>query len=364
MIPVPRLRKIDKRQRTKDQRRPQARLSFPSRFDLALAGDTCLFLKPVPEEPLHNPHDRFFKKAFLTKKAAADFLRDFLPPGLSTRLSLDTLERRPGSFVDEALRERHSDLLFKVRWNEGGDLFVYVLFEHQSEEDPLMAFRLLVYMVRIWTDLLREKPARKRLPLIVPIVLHQNDSGWKACRRFGSLIELPEGTEEDVADLIPDFAFNLVDLVELPVEEIRGSVLVRAILATMKVARSGDLLERLPELAPLLSAAWREEDAAFVRVCLEYLMRGSGDIDLQRFRVTIEQLEIGEIKDDVMSLADQLIQEGRQKGEAALLERQLALRFGELPQWARRRLENASVGELERWGERVLDAPALEAVFK
>lgn len=65
-----------------------------------------------------------------------------------------------------------------------------------------------------------------------------------------------------------------------------------------------------------------------------------------------------------MSLADQLIEEGRQEGEAAFLERLLVRRFGDLPAWVPERLKNASVEELERWGERVLGAPALEAVFR
>ena len=48
-----------------------------------------------------------------------------------------------------------------------------------------------------------------------------------------------------------------------------------------------------------------------------------------------------------MTLADQLIQEGRQEGrqegEAALLQRQLARRFGPLPEWARERLNQILV---------------------
>ncbi|AYF75212.1 hypothetical protein D7D52_16580 [Nocardia yunnanensis] len=41
---------------------------------------------------------------------------------------------------------------------EGRDAFVYVLIEHQSRPDSLMAFRMLEYTVRIWNDYIRNNP--------------------------------------------------------------------------------------------------------------------------------------------------------------------------------------------------------------
>jgi hypothetical protein len=55
---------------------------------------------------------------------------------------------------------------------------------------------------------------------------------------------------------------------------------------------------------------------------------------------------------------------GRQEGEATLLHRQLARRFGPLPDWVDDRLRRASIEELETWGDRVLDAAELAAVFQ
>jgi predicted transposase/invertase (TIGR01784 family) len=55
----------------------------------------------------------------------------------------------PGSFVDEALRWRHSDVLFTAPL-DGHHAFVYALIEHQSSDDPLMAFRMMRYVTRIW----------------------------------------------------------------------------------------------------------------------------------------------------------------------------------------------------------------------
>lgn len=56
-------------------------------------------------------------------------------------------------------------------------------------------------------------------------------------------------------------------------------------------------------------------------------------------------------------------QEGRQEGEARLLERRIRKRFGELPTWAAARLQQAKPEQLERWGERVIEASSLAALF-
>ena len=321
----------------------------------------------MPEEPLHNPHDRFFKETLGRKETAAAFFREYLPPELVRAFDWEKLEKIDGSFVDETLRERHSDLLFTVPW-KSGKVSLYCLFEHQSEPDRWMAFRILRYMVRIWEAQLHAEPHRRTLSPILPIVLHQSKRRWKVSVSFSSLLEVPKEIATELADSIPEFSYRVVDLADWPMEELRGDVTVRAILATMKLAASGELVERLPEISRFLSRLLYEGDAGFVRVCLEYLMRGSGNIDLQRFRASLQQITNPEIKEDVMTLADQLIQEGRQEGrqegEAALLQRQLARRFGPLPEWARERLNQASGSDLERWSVQILEAAQLEDVFK
>ena len=55
--------------------------------------------------------------------------------------------------------------------------------------------------------------------------------------------------------------------------------------------------------------------------------------------------------------------EGRLEGESKLLKRLLERRFGSLPAWAIESLSNATELALEAWGEAVLTAPTLEAVF-
>ena len=56
-------------------------------------------------------------------------------------------------------------------------------------------------------------------------------------------------------------------------------------------------------------------------------------------------------------------QEGRQEGEASLLFRLMELRFGNLDETIRNRLQTANAEILLRWGERLLVANSVEDVL-
>src|SRR3712207_1294937 len=99
---------------------------------------------------LRNPHDRFFKEVFARPEVARDFLESYLPEAVATLLAPSAPQLRQGSFVDEALQEHFSDLLYEVQLTKGDTAYIYVLFEHKSYPEPLVALQLLRYMLRIW----------------------------------------------------------------------------------------------------------------------------------------------------------------------------------------------------------------------
>jgi predicted transposase YdaD len=58
-------------------------------------------------------------------------------------------------------------------------------------------------------------------------------------------------------------------------------------------------------------------------------------------------------------------QEGRQEGQAHVLVKVLTLRFkGPVPEPALARIRGASIAELDRWLERVLEAETLDDVLR
>lgn len=65
----------------------------------------------------------------------------------------------------------------------------------------------------------------------------------------------------------------------------------------------------------------------------------------------------------VLQGIEQGIEQGLVKGESKLLRKLLERKFGPLPIKVTDKLNNASAIELERWGDAVLTANSLEAVF-
>ena len=57
------------------------------------------------------------------------------------------------------------------------------------------------------------------------------------------------------------------------------------------------------------------------------------------------------------------MEQGMQQGEALVLERQLRLKFGTLPETVRRRIEQANEQTLLEWSERILTADRLDEVL-
>ncbi|MEJ7729940.1 MAG: Rpn family recombination-promoting nuclease/putative transposase [Polyangiaceae bacterium] len=83
------------------------------------------------------------------------------------RGSWSTLAQEPGTYVDAALSQRHSDLLFSIRGLGGEPLLLYLLVEHQSEADAWMPLRLHGYVDRIWQRWRAADPSATRLPRVV-----------------------------------------------------------------------------------------------------------------------------------------------------------------------------------------------------
>ena len=199
-----------------------------------------------------SPHDAVFRRILGEPANAVSQLRAVLPDALVDRLDLDRLTRVSGSFVDATLRWRHTDLLFTVPLHDyDREALVYVLVEHQSSDDPLMAFRMLRYVVRIWDRYLTDHPEATRLPAVIPLVVHHNRRPWASPTQVLDLLDLDPRVTDAVRDHLPRFQFILDDLTRLDERALRARPLtppVRITLLLLKIAagnpRLADDLQR------------------------------------------------------------------------------------------------------------------------
>jgi Putative transposase, YhgA-like len=223
----------------------------------------------------------------------------------------------PGSFVDEALRWRHSDVLFTAPL-DGRDAFVYVLVEHQSSDDPLMAFRVLRYVTRIWDQYEREHPGARRLPAVIPLVVYQGPGRWASPVQLLDVIDLGPGGRQAVQAWLPRFEFLLDDLTRAGEDQLLARELTPAALVTLLLKSARGSLQITADLR-----RW----AGHLRAVLDQPGGGEAFIVLLTYIELVSDAPAGELRDLAASLgpdaeeayvttAEMLRAEGEARGKA------------------------------------------------
>jgi hypothetical protein len=309
-----------------------------------------------------TPHDSVFRRIFGVPENAASQLRAVLPAGLATRLDLG---RVPASFVDEALKWRYSDLLFTAPL-DGRDAFVYLLVEHQSSADALMAFRMLRYVTRIWDHYLRDHPRARRLPVVIPLVVHHGRTRWTSPVRLLDLIDADPGAKKEMEAYLPRFEFLLDDLAGVDGEQLRDRELTPSALVTLLLLKTAPGNPQVPaELRP-----W----AAQLRAVLDQPGGTEAFIAILTYIELVSEAPASELRDLAASLgpdaeeayvttAEMLRTEGRTEGRAEALVQVLTVKFGPLPDSVSQMVRAAPGDQVQAWTARAVTVETLDQVF-
>jgi len=259
---------------------------------------------------INNPHDKFFKEVFSRREVAVDFLRNYLPEEVFSCLDEESIHLKKDSFVDKELRVYFSDLLYQASLKDGSESYVYLLFEHKSYPEPLIAFQLLRYMVKIWERDLRQGFSAK-LSSIIPIVIYHGTARWNIDERFISLFKCPK----EIECFIPDFSYALCDISRFSDEEIRGIVVLKSTLLLLKYILRDELREHLPKILGLLrELTGKKTGMEYLETVLTYVSRGTDKVDEEDVRCAVEEA-FPQIGGDIMpTLAEKWIKQGLQQG--------------------------------------------------
>lgn len=324
-------------------------------------------------------HDAMYKLVLSVPANVASLLRAVLPPELIARLDLEHLRLVPGSFVDEDLRQRHSDILMRTRLRgDDGDgrvepeVLVYCLIEHQSRPDPLMPLRILEYLVKIWRRHTDRHASTTALPMVLPVVLYQGDEPWEHSTELLDLIDVDPTTAELAERFLPRFEFALDDETEVDVEQLRRRPFTRQLRATVRMGQvirthTYDVTvvldgEDIQDLRGL-----QEEDGGqkVLHALLAYILSGS-KTPMERLAEFAAQVG-PETRELVVTTAEQLEARGQARGRleeaARLLKRLLARKFGPVPDRLLARVDAAPLEQLETWSDLIIDATTLDDVF-
>ncbi len=292
-------------------------------------------------DKLVNPHDRFFKQVLSRQETASDFLRHYLPAEVVELLDFSSLEMSKDSFIDQELQTHFSDLLYKVNLRDGRAAYVYVLFEHKSYPERLIAFHLLRYMVKVWEQSLKQ---RMTLVPIVPLVVYHGQAEWKIALDFSNLFDTPQA----MAAFLPDYRYWLCDLSRYSDEEIKGEVTLRVALLLLKYILREDLGQHLAGILGLLrELSERRTGLEYLETVLRYLSQGTDKISAEELRKAVDEafpeggalmstiakkwmeqgMEQG-MQQGLQQGMQQGLQQGMRQGLLAGIELGLELRFG------------------------------------
>jgi hypothetical protein len=255
-------------------------------------------------------HDRYFRETFSRAEAARDLVTGYLPPEVTGCLDLGTLEVTGDTFVDPELRLHVSDLACRVARRGGGEAYVYVLFEHKSWPDRLVALQLLRYMTRLWGVAVREGQ-KSPLPAVIPVVFYHGRERWNVAREFRALLDCPEA----LAPYVPSFRYVLTDLSALSDEEIRGSVLVRTALLAMRHVFDADLPRRLPGIVGLLDTVVRTPSGlGALEALLRYIASAGKGVGEQEVRDAVREAFPEEGDKLMTNFVEKWVEQGVEQG--------------------------------------------------
>lgn len=317
-----------------------------------------------------TPHDALFKATFSNPARAAELLAAILGPIVAARIDLANLKLVDGSFIDEALRHRQSDLLFQTNI-AGHHAHLYLLFEHQSGPEWFMALRLLRYLLNIWEAFLRDHPDARRLPVIIPVVLYHGDTGWHCPTEFSALLDLPYDADDALRAFVPRFRYALDDLGDGGSAALRARALSAAVLLPLLALLEGrsdrSLADLLHGWADLLRSLRRAPDGlGALRLLLRYLCEVRDDVAAQPVAAILRDID-PRSEDTMPTTAEVLRQEGHLRGHKEGLRQavkiMLRTRFGDVPERMLRRVDEADVATLERMTARTCVVATLDELL-
>ena len=287
-------------------------------------------------------HDPIYKRLFDSPRMVADLLRAVGRGNWLDDIDLGTLEKLPGERVGDHGQQRRGDAVWRARFRNGW-LYLLIVLEFQSANDPHMALRNLEYTALLYQELARrgELGEPGQWPPVLPLVLYNGDAPWSAALEMQNLIAPVDST---LVPYQPSQRSLLLDERHVAVDDLPLQNLIRGVVGFEQSRTPAEISQVATALRGWLRTP---QDSELSRAFAAWIRQMVGRLGPQG----IGQ-ELGEtLEEATMTLVERVAQwpeqwrregvaegrregvaEGRREGvarERALLRRLAAVRFGD-----------------------------------
>jgi Putative transposase, YhgA-like/Domain of unknown function (DUF4351) len=287
----------------------------------------------------------------------------------------------------------------------GDWLYVYLMLEFQSSNDPRMALRMMTYLGLLYQHLIKigQVLDGDKLPSVFPLVLYNGQQTWTAATDIADLIE---PGPDSLKAYRPHMKYFVLDEGRVPEDQLPENNLVTGIVRIERVTGPRELVEVLTPIKLVLELPQNREVKKAVGAWIQSLIiprieqlkkqalaRGevvepdpppttlhtitelqdmlSEQLDSWERDVASKALLLGEQRG--MLLGEQRgklegklegLLAGKFEAQSYTLRRLLSRRFGVLSPGVSAQIAAADISQIETWLDRVLDASSVADVLR
>jgi predicted transposase/invertase (TIGR01784 family) len=259
-------------------------------------------------------HNNFIQELFKDPKNAVGFLEKTLPEDLASITDFSSLVYEDTTFIDPELKDYQTDLLFSFATKDGVIGKYYLLFEHKSYSDKDTALQMAGYLIQCYKDQRSKKEGEYLIP-VIPFLFSQGiDGEWKTAVTLSGLFSEETRHNPVFSRFIPKYDAILIDMAKENLARFRSYKLLYSGLTLLKYAKT-EIWEPIEEA---LGELFAEEKSVVIRKTLVLYFIKVGGLKPEELK---EKILNPKVRQEMMTTAEMLIQQGMEKGIAKGIEK-------------------------------------------
>ncbi len=283
-------------------------------------------------------HDTGYKELFSYPELVQQLIEGFIPSEIAALMDFSTLKNHNGHYITPLFEEKIEDVVWSVKLQDGAnrlEVYLYILLEFQSSDDPRMALRFMHYIANFYSQLIKQNEIKsaEALPPVLPIVLYNGNVRWRAPL---NMLDLIHPVPEFLQAYQPKLDYYLVDEGAYSEQQLAQIDSPMSGVFTLENAKDKQqLIAAVERITRILKN--RPDKKRLDAVITRWFKR-----HLQRMQLGIKLDELNSLAEEQTMLAENLqnwlrseVNAGRQEGKlegklegyAQLISKQLKLRF-------------------------------------